>query len=300
MPQTLPEYLANGGVGEILRKMGRNLLGYYSQIPYGFGILLFPLFVVASLTRFTNPRVNRLRVLAYVLLVAHLGGLSAFVPYNDGLPLLLMYLPFTAVIGTTFFLNLIRARSLPPFYPRLAVTAWVVIACVPGVVQLVAGNTSQQARTYAVFGDVRYGRQERLAWEDAMRTGVLMSEVPWELAYRRNVPAVWLPNSALDVRGVEQRIGKTISGIVMTPTLSFAYANDPGAAVWRGMYVRLNAILITASYMEPAAQRNLLSNPPRFMSPELQEVMGGFAPQPVPELGSTAYSLFWIDKRLAR
>ena len=284
--QTLGEYLAGGGVGELLRKMSSNVLGYYANAPFAFGILVLPLFLVASLTRFTNPQVNRLRFLIYVLIGLHVLGMSLFLPYRDGLPILMMYLPFAAIIGTTFFLNFIRARNLPPFYARAMVTAWILFACVPGIVQLFPMRTRTPA-AYRVFP---------LLLEDASGGGqskLFASEIPWEVAFRTSQPTLWLPGDSSEFRAAEDRLGREVTGIVLTPTIATVYAGDPSMGPWRNLYVRLASLLLTASYLDADTQKQVLSTRLRYPA-EIGEVMVNYeSPQPVPELQGVTYSLFW-------
>lgn len=295
MPQTVGEYLAGGGVAEIARKMGNNLLGYYSQIPYAFGILLLPLFLVAALTRFTSGPVNRIRYLVYVLLLIHVVGISLVLPYSEGLPILLMYVPFASVIGTTFFLNFIRARNLPPVYTRASVTAWMVMACVPGVAQIFA-VPKPEPMNFQIYG---YLYENVPQIREAGKV-VFVSEVPWEIAYRLGVPAVWLPNDAGDFRDMERLMGRSIAGIVMTPALEVLYAGDAEVAPWRATYIRLTSLLITASYLEPDLQQTVLRRSRISYPQEIGDVLAGFAPRPVPEANNTRYSLYWQNRAPAQ
>lgn len=287
--QTLGEYLGNGGLGEILRKTGSNVLGYYLNVPYTFGILVMPLFLVAGLTRFTNPQVNRLRFLVYVLLGLHILGLSLFLPFRDGLPLLTMYLPFAAIIGTTFFLNFIRARNLPLFYARAAITGWMALACVPGVVQIL-GKRDSPAAIYQLFPFIHQNVPEV---RNAPSRTLLTSDVPWEVAFRIGVPALWLPNDSSEFRAAEDRMGRSVTGIALTPSLVGGYASDPESNSWRSLYVRLVSLLITASYLDPQNQRRVLSTRQAYPG-KIGELFASYdPPRPVPEAQGTSYSLFW-------
>ena len=285
-PQTLGEYLASGGAGELLRKLSSNVLGYYVNAPYSFGILVLPLFLVAALTRFTNPQVNRIRFLVYVLLGLHVLGLSLFVPFRDGLALLMIYLPFATIIGTTFFLNFIRARNLPPFYARAMITAWILFACIPGIVQLFP----TQPRTSTVYQVFPFLLSNVAGQSSAT---LLASDLPWEVAFRTGMPALWLPNDSSEFRAAEDRLGRQVTGIVLTPSMLGAYGGDPSVTAWRSLYVRLGSLLLTASYLDAVAQRQLLSTNLRYPA-EIGEILVNYEPpRPIPELQGTTYSLFW-------
>jgi 4-amino-4-deoxy-L-arabinose transferase-like glycosyltransferase len=287
-PQTLGEYLASGGTGELLRKLSTNVLGYYVNAPYSFGILVLPLFLVAALTRFTNPQVNRIRFLVYVLLGLHVLALSLFLPFRDGLPLLLIYLPFATIIGTTFFLNFIRARNLPPFYARAMISAWILFACIPGIVQLFPTHL-RTSNVYQVFPFLL----QNASGDSHASAALFASDLPWEVAFRTGMPALWLPNDSSEFRAAESRLGRQVTGIVLTPALLGAYGSDPSITAWRSMYMRLGSLLLTASYLDATAQRQLLSTSLRYPS-EIGEVLVNYEPpQPIPELQGSTYSLYW-------
>lgn len=295
-PQTLGEYLGSGGVDQILRKVGGNVLGYYINIPYTFGILVLPLFLVAGLTRFTNPQVNRLRFLVYALLGLHILGMSLFLPFRDGLPLLTMYLPFAAIIGTTFFLNFIRARNLTSFYARAAINGWMALACVPGIVQLFPSRD----RPPAVYQAFLFLNERVPEVRGAPDRVLLASEIPWEIAFRIDVPALWLPSDTSEFRAAEDRLGRNVTGILLTPALAISYGNDPEIISWRSLYLRLSSLLLTASYLSAENQKRLLST--RQPYPErIGDIFANYEPpRPLPEPQGTTYSLFWRLRPPAR
>lgn len=296
VPQTLFQYLTDGGFVEILRKVGSNLLGYYGGTPYTFGVLLFPLFLVAALTRFTSPQVNRLRLLVYVLIGVHLLGLSFYLPYLDGLPIFVMYLPFVAVIGTTFFIYSIRARNLPLFYERAAITSWIVIACIPGVVQLF-GGTKPESTGYSVHNLIATDPQLTAALSS--REGVIASESPWDVAYRNGYPAIWLPNDSTEFRATEERMGKSVVAIVLTPSI-FLYNADPETASWRSLYLMVPQLVQSQTWMRmlsPAERQEMQQRMPRIPL-DVVDTLSRFAlTPPIPERGGAA-SIVLIDKVL--
>ena len=294
MSLSMLEYFAGGGIREVIRKMGGNLLGYYTEIPFRLGVLLLPLFLVASLTRFTSPSVNRLRVLVYVLIGLHLLGLSFFLPYREGLPLLLMYLPFVAAVATTFFLNLIRARNLPAFNARAGVAAWTFLACLPGVVLLSSGAEPRSARreydVFKVLNDLPQIRDLR-----AKRNGVLASDVPWEIAYRVGVPALWLPIDSTEFRVTQERLGQPVQMIVLTPALGQGEVAQSDLPAWRATYDRFASFLVTVAYLDPPTQQGLFRKVRLYYPQEISAMMSAYRPQPVVERGIGGYSLLFRD-----
>ncbi len=295
LPGGVLEFLAQGGMAEIGRKLAVNLLGYYQQIPFAFGVFLLPLALVASLTRFTSPSVNRMRTLVWALLGVQVLALSLFVPYTEGLPILLMYLPFAAIIATVFFLNYLRARNLPPFYLRLATSAWVILACIPGVAQLVAPDRQMDAPPYSVYNALNTTTPQVPAMR-AARDAVIASDVPREIAYHLDVPVVWLPMNSDEFLAVSERLGKPISGIVLTRALGTADTADFALTPWRATFSRLSAVLVTAIHLDRPTQISLLQKTRVYYPPEINEVLRSFqlqVPAVMEEDGSAASLIFW-------
>jgi hypothetical protein len=65
-----------------------------------------------------------------------------------------MYAPFASVIATAFFLNFLRARNLSPFYAKIVLASWAALACVPGLVRIIAPPAAA-ATALANSGDAR-------------------------------------------------------------------------------------------------------------------------------------------------
>lgn len=303
MNQSIPQFLASGGVMQIVRKAAGNVVGYYENLPELLGVLVLPLFLVAALTRFTNPAVNRMRALVYVLIGVHVAGLSLFVPYADGLPLLLIYAPFVALIGTVFFLNFLRARNLPSFYARTALAAWVALAWVPGLVRLLApGPYEDAAAAYAVYGALNSGSLGARV-EEMRQTGggVIVTDVPREMAYNVGVPVLWLPRDYSEVRAAGERLNQPIRGIVLTPALNTPALGDPEALPWRTAWSRVSAIATTVSFLDVKEQealfrRALITLYTRYFPAEVRDMARNYQlQQPVLEQNNSQASLIWWE-----
>lgn len=307
MTQSVPEFLASGGVMQVARKAVGNVVGYYENLPALLGVLVLPLFLVAAMTRFTNPVANRMRTLVYVLTGVHVLGLSLFVPYRDGLPLLLIYAPFVAIIATVFFLNFLRARNLPPFYARLALAAWVALACVPGLGRIfaprgMAASAEATAPVYSVY--------DRLNNSGALLTqirelrqfnnGVMVSDVPRELAFNVGVPTLWLPTDNGEVRAAADQIGKPVRGMVLTPTLATTALDDPAALPWRTTWNRVSSVAVTAGLLDPVSRDDLYKKVNRvgqFLPAEVRTFFQGYDLRDLAAEGNASQlSLVWWEK----
>ena len=300
MPRTLSQYLTGGGVGEIGRKAWNNLLEFYARAPLVIGLFLFPLWVMAALTRFTDGRINRLRGLVYGCVFFHIAGLSLFQPATENTPLLLMYAPWAAMLGATFFLTLIRARQLPRFYARVAVWAWMGVACLPGVAQMLSAAPPPD-EPYAVWGTMNLSPQ-MVRLRASGGASYVLSDAPWEAAYRLDVPVVWLPAESADMEGILARTGKPVSAIVLTPDLPRLYRGDPAADAWTLTYDRIISLSKVLTLLDAPLRLKVIQNSQRklFYPAPLSSGMQGFVPEPFSERNGAEFSLMlWKDSAIA-
>jgi hypothetical protein len=297
MPQSIPRYLASGGWREVGSKAGRNLIGFYRDAPSVLGLFVLPLLLGASLTRFTDGRVNRLRGTVYLCAGVHVLGLSLFQPHRENLPLLLLYAPFAAVLGTSFLLSIVRARNLPIYFARATVLGWTLLACVPGLAILLAERPSfaVPSRLFDVLNaeSPHLGALRQLPPD---RQGLLIAERPWELAFRCDHPSVWMPADSGAFQSVEARTGMRIEGVMLTPGLPRDYAEDQVAAPWRMMYSRITSLTITVANLDAPTRQVVVDRVRLFYPEQLVTAMRPFRPQPVSdrEEGSLAL-MFWRE-----
>jgi hypothetical protein len=318
MRQSVPQYLAAGGMGEVGRKAVHNVLGYYQNLPVVLGVFVLPLFLIAALTRFTNPAINRLRTLVYAALGLHVLGLSLFIPYRDGLPLLVMYAPFASVIATAFFLNFLRARNLSPFYAKIVLASWAALACVPGLVRIIAPPAAA-ATALANSGDgggvglaaaqslnvyTRLNTSPLTEPLRARRDGLLVSDVPQEMAYYTDLPTLWLPPDYNELRESADRAGVPVRGIILTPVLdSPALAGDPTVAPWRALWKRFSSFAITSAFLNQNGRESLnrsIQLSPLFFPQEVRDLLRGdtaYVPRDyVSEQNDSQMTLIWWEK----
>ncbi len=298
MPESVPQYLASGGVMEIARKAASNLAQLYQAAPFAFGVLLLPLWAGAALTRFTDSGANRLRNLSYTCALIHFAGLSLFLGPGETAPLLFMYAPIGACIGAAFLLAVIQARRLPRFYARAAVWGWASLACLPGVVQVLAPAPVQNS-----FFDVFYylntdARQMQAVRQN--RRSLMVSDAPWEMAFRCDVPTVWLPADNATFDQVERLTGLPVAGVVLTPSIEGAYASDNAAQPWIITYRKIISLWDVAASLPTVESNRLTSGIELFYPPQLSSVMTGFQPAPLQEKNGAAFSLLFWNTRLTR
>lgn len=297
LPESMPQFLSTGGVGEIIRKTGRHLLDYFRQAPQTLGILLLPLFLGAALTRFTDGRVNRLRALVYVLIFWHAVGLAMFLPASEGAPLLLMYLPFAAALGASFLVNIVRARNMPRFHARAVIALWAAAACIPGITQLLFARRQIPA-PYNVYYHLNTDSPQGQAVRQSGNL-LLVSESPWEIAFRSGLPAVWLPNTGADMHAVEEAMRMPIAGVILTPGLEYGYMGDADALPWWLTYKRVLSMVLLTPSLSRETREQVIAQVSLSYPQEIADPMSDFTPQPFSEMEGSRYTiLFWNPTRL--
>ena len=289
LPMSVVTFTANH-LTEMGHKAANNLMGFYTQAPGVIGVLVLPLFLGAALTRFTDNRVNRLRGTVYAAILVHCAGLSLFLPYAECLPVLMMYVPFAAALGASFLLAIVRARNLPRFFERALIAGWTLIAILPGLFLLFASPSPKENST-AVY-DYLNGRSREMAALRSDGNSIVVADSPWEVAFRCDFPAVWMPADAGIFRAVEDRMGKQIRGVILSPTTPFTYGEDREARPWVGTYSQLLSVTQVATTLPPALTRQVLGKMQLFYPSQISAAIGKFTPTPVPDGASFALVLW--------
>jgi hypothetical protein len=296
LPQPIREYLAAGGAREVMTKAGRNLLGFYRDAPGVLGLFVLPLLLGASLTRFTDGRVNRLRGTVYLAVAVHVLGLSLFGPHTAYLPLLLLYAPFAAVLGASFLLSIVRARNLPVYFARATVLVWTLIACVPGLAILLATPTPAEdfSRVYEFLNE-RSPEIAALRTLPPERQGFIIADRPWEMAFRCDHPSVWMPADSGAFQAIEERSAHRIEGIVLTPELLTAFGGEKAAAPWVQTYDRIASLTKTIANLDGPTRQVVVDKIKLFYPDPLVSVLRSFRPRsPVPDRTEGELALiFW-------
>jgi MFS family permease len=276
---------------EMFKKSGQNLLSLYNHLPSVLGTLVLPLFLGASLTRFNDNRVNRLRGTVYALLGVHLLGLSFFIPANECFPLLLMYAPFVSVLSGMFLLSVIEARNPPRFFGRVAILGWILLAVMPGLTLLLTPpkTQSQIRQVYTVLSNTPLVQEIQRD-----NNGLLIADAPWEVAYRCDVPALWFPLDSGVVSAVEQRTGLTIRGICLSSDTMERYATLKDASSWVTVYWRVLSVAQVVNNLPATLTQPVLREIRLFYPTQLSSVLTNFSPTPYAESNAASFSLLFL------
>ena len=214
-----PADLDKVAVGEYFDKLGVNL-GRVIQddLPKLGGNWVTGLFLAALLVRFRNPGLVRMRgflVVALLVLAAAqaLGRthLSTASPEVNGENLLVALAPLVFVFGAGFFAMLLDQLDLQfPPARRLVIGVFVAICSLPLLLTFVGPRKTPVA--YPPYYPPII--QEAAGW--LKPDEVLMSDMPWAVAWYGHRPCVWLTwDISRDFTALHQQ--KPVQGLYLTP-----------------------------------------------------------------------------------
>jgi 4-amino-4-deoxy-L-arabinose transferase-like glycosyltransferase len=296
----LPQYLANGGIVELFKKALGNLLGIYTHAPMTLGIFMTPLFLGAALTRFTDRRINRLRTLIYSCLALHLVGMAFFETPEEAVSVLLIYGPFVAVVSAAFLMSVLRARNWPVFLYWGALSGWTFLTCLPGLIQLFIWPIPPNRDT--VNSNIYYYLNTDSAEMQVFRkdhSAMVATDAPWDIAFRCDYPAIWLPNDTGVFQVLARKFHRPIAGVFLSSKLRRDYDGDADAVTYVTTYDRLLALAAVAGKMDRETRAKMVTDVKLFYPARISDAMQGFQPQPLLEDDGDRYSmLFWNHKVL--
>jgi hypothetical protein len=225
LPSTNPVELAAGNLGEVVRKLGRNLLRFGDVLSGWLSPYLFVVFLPPLLLRGSSPTADRLRsaLLAFILLRA----LAGFV----GMPtsgFLLPFAPIGMVLAADFLLNSLAARI--PDERKLASqlclsTVLLVLAGVPTCATIALGAAPRNSEVGLASLRTQFP-------PDA----VLISDAPWSVAWYGERKALWAPTGVKDMALIETQV-TPIAGLVLTRgALSLSSKEDDESINWTRLH----------------------------------------------------------------
>jgi len=240
-PPGLPEYTA-AHPREIYEKLHDASLVIEPAALSLAGLVFTSFFLVAILVPLGNEAFDRLRLALYAVICLVAIGLSFIVPDRRGL---LPAAPTVIVVAAVFFYQLLDLR-LRPLSERLR-TRWATIAVVlllglhslPLLLQLMPGrsNTPFQPTTVKrAVNELNHLTSEMSGGSQGAAVRPVYTDLPWVVAWYGDRPAIWLPQSDIDVRRMEQQIGP-VRWLVLTPQI-IGVAQGEKAQGWAELWER--------------------------------------------------------------
>lgn len=190
-----------------------------SDLPRLGGTWVSGFFLVGLLVRFRSPTLGRLRVFLLaalvVLVVTQALGrtkLTEDSPDINSENLLVLVAPLVVMYGVSLFFVVLDQVELPFFQLRsAAIGLFGVVACLPLILTLLPPKTSPLA--YPPYYPPSI--QTAVGWTKADE--LMMSDVPWAVAWYGQSQCVWLtPNARIDFFAINDYL-KPISALYLTP-----------------------------------------------------------------------------------
>ncbi len=188
------------------RKLTSRSIDMMSTMAPMFGPVVFAFAVVSALYRFKKPTANAVRGAIYASAPI---ALVCFAIFNIEQDAIMIFAPVVSVFGTAYFMLLINAKKLHPFFYKMLVVGFIVAASYQAVFAIVwppiAVNVPGEQTAYEYFQSLgAKGFQAQI-----------FTDKPWEAAWRTLGTGVWLPLTDDDVAVLSAK-GFSMEGIVLT------------------------------------------------------------------------------------
>lgn len=203
--------------------LGKELLGLgsaYRTIAPLVGLYVVGFFVIALMRRLAGPRQNFLRVMV-VLLLVFLGVIGA--AHNPSAELFFVLVPLIVVLCAGYFVVLAREWIRTTVGQAAAVAIFVLIAAYPAFVSWAL----PQPKGISDKANLDYLRRT------LPPNAVVVTDIPWAVAWYAQRPAVWLPLDWRDFQRVQRKIG--VDAIYFSALLP-GYPSSEQALAWQRLY----------------------------------------------------------------
>ncbi|MGC8834367.1 MAG: ArnT family glycosyltransferase [Armatimonadota bacterium] len=185
--------MLGGQAAQILKKWLIGLQAMYEQIPSLAGGWLMPLFLAGFLHLFRRRGADSLRALALLMMGA---VLIASVLLQPNIELLVPFVPFITIMAVAFAVHLLNSLGMPRTASTLAAAAVVAVLAVPTVLRIAAPLPTVRDVGASHLMAIKRGTPENT---------VVVSDVPWAVAWYANRTSIWLPNNERDFAAVDKK-----------------------------------------------------------------------------------------------
>ncbi len=223
---------------QMLAKAGRGM-GYYQT----HGLDVFNVFVLAAalvslLWRFVDVRLAILRGYLALCLVLLILVTVFFAP---SVQIIAPFAPALCVLAVGFAFELMRRQDWQPLSQRLTAWGWAVLVS-GGLLALLVSSApapSPLTRGLALVTAPPLKSPAATVLHDQLIRGAILTDTPWEIAWRTGVPAVWLPR---DNQAYQQTLARTTSVhmnvplLLLTPNITGYIDSTTGGSAWLQFY----------------------------------------------------------------
>lgn len=269
----------------LVKKLYFGLRGLYQQVLFLPQNYLMPFFIVSLFSLLQNAQTLVLRRYVVTCGILICAVMAAYYP---GTNILIPFIPFIIMASCDFFNTTLNNSYLaaPDNTPvpegrrfvsnktRIAAVAiFVAVNVYPLVTRIVLGGSAQSP-----YPKDRMEMVQKLVEKDE----VVVTDIPWALAWYCDRTAIWLPLTEIDYVVVKGTAGK-INNIYLSPVL-FEYPRAEMVDMWKNIYlsrqVPKELFLEKGTYLKAGGM--FLSNEPKwekYQEPEKKD--DGIVPNPV-------------------
>jgi len=176
--------------------------GYLSLINLSDNFLIC--FIVAAVFySFADRKINRFRPLVYSLFVFVIIAAAAFFPSGNNLS---VFVPFFVIISSGFFVKALCDFNKPKMLKSwVAVIVMVVIFILPPFIFSI--TRKNRSLPYYIFNDKKTGLVNAVteAMGKIPEDTLIVSDVPWAVAWYGNVKTIWLPWDIGEFRNLSEK-----------------------------------------------------------------------------------------------
>ena len=204
--------MLGGQAAQVFKKWLIGLQAMYEQIPSLAGGWLMPLFLAGFLHLFRRRGADSLRAIALLMMGA---VLVASVLLQPNIEVLVPFVPFITIMAVAFAVHLLNSLGMTRTVSTLAAAAVVAVLAVPTVLKIAAPLPTIRDVGASHLMAIKRGTPENT---------VVVSDVPWAVAWYANRKSVWLPNNERDFAAVDKK--SRIDAIYLSSMLLRYPANE--------------------------------------------------------------------------
>jgi len=223
---------------QMLAKAARSLGYYQAHVLDVFNVFVLAAAVVSLLWRFADVRLAILRGYVALCLVLIIAVTAFFAPSVQAIA---PFAPALCVLAVGFAFELMRRQDWQPSSQRLTAWSWAILVS-GGLLALLVSPAPSADRLQRGLELVTAPPLRSTAAEvihEQLIHGAIFTDTPWEIAWRTDLPAIWLPR---DNQAYQQALTRTANAhmtiplLLLTPNITGYADNTPGGTAWLQFY----------------------------------------------------------------
>ena len=177
--------------------------------------------------RFRDRKFDLLKYVMFLILILECGYLSLFRPAGQGTAVVI---PWAVLAGGAFFIHLITRLERRPVLTRTLAVIFFLLLCVIPISDKLGPRLVSRVRIYNV-------ENIRSVCESIPPGSMLVSDVPWAVAWYGRTPSLWLPYRIEDYEEIRIYRKPDVAGFYLTPFyLNTFYPPQERSPDWRKVY----------------------------------------------------------------